>query len=160
MKKIFLTTLLFLFGMAAFTQGEKKNGIIYINHHYIDVVKKSMKAYAANDEATNRMIFSDTGRYIVSGMKKAVKIEEAFKMWNADFNFYDSIKVTQVGYPDYLHYVDQDAKTVQSWWLWSGKSKKTGERLKIDFVQFDNFNKAGKITEESIYGDFSKLEKE
>ena len=36
----------------------------------------------------------------------------------------------------------------------------TGETIKIDFVQFDDFNKAGKIEREIIYGDFSKMVKE
>lgn len=158
MKTVILTTALFLLGIAAFSQQEEKNGTIYIKHPYIDVVLKSMKAYVANDEATNRTIFSDTARYVVSGMEKWAKIEEGFKMWKKDFVFYDSIKVTQVGYPDYLHYVDEDAKTVQSWWKWSGKSRKTGKVLSVHFVQFDNFNKDGKIVEESLYGDFSKVE--
>jgi hypothetical protein len=48
---------------------------------------------------------------------------------------------------------------VQSWWTWYGKSKKTGETLRIDFVQFDDFAKDGKIDFESLYGDFSKIGK-
>lgn len=47
---------------------------------------------------------------------------------------------------------------VQSWWTWSGKSKKTGEMLKIPMVMFDEFNKDGKISKEYIFGDFSKAE--
>lgn len=160
MRKIILSTSLFLFAIAAFSQKEEKNGTIYIKHPYIDIVNKSMKAYVDKDEATNRTIFSDTAKFVVSGMDKWEKIDEAFKIWKTDFDFYDSIKVTQVGYPDYLHYVDGDAKTVQSWWKWTGNSKKTKQKVTIYFVQFDNFNSAGKITEESIYGDFSKMVKE
>ena len=74
-------------------------------------------------------------------------------------DFYDDVKVDVVGYPDYLHYVDKDQKYVQSWWKWSGKSKKTGEIINIDYVQFDKFDAAGKIISESIYGDFSKMVK-
>ena len=47
---------------------------------------------------------------------------------------------------------------VQSWWTWSGKSKKTGEVLKVPMVVFDAFNTDGKIVNEGIYGDFSKME--
>jgi hypothetical protein len=158
MKRIVLTATLLLVAIAGFTQAEKKNGTIYINHPYIDVVLKSSKAYVANDVATNKTFFADTARFGVTGMPKMIKIDEALKMWSSHFKYYDSINVRQDGYPDYLHYVDGDAKIVQSWWTWSGRSKKTGEKLRIMFVQFNTFNKDGKITEETLYGDFSKME--
>ena len=79
-------------------------------------------------------------------------------MWDGDNDFYTDIKLTPVGYPDYLSYDKDNEKVVQSWWTWSGKSKKSGEVLKISCVQFDDFNKDGKIQFESIYGDFSKME--
>ncbi|SRR5258706_6197429 len=159
MKKIILSAGVFLFAIAAFSQKEEKNGTIYIKHAYIDVVNKTAKTYLAKDEAANKTLYSDTAKWWVSGMPKAIPIAEAFKMWHSDFDYYDDIKLTTVGYPDYLHYVDQDSKIVQSWWKWSGKSKKTGEVITIDCVQFDSFNKDGKIVFESIYGDFSKMVK-
>lgn len=159
MRTTILTAALFLIGITAFSQTGEKNGTIYIKHPYIDAVNNAMKAYLAQDDAANKAIYSDTARYWASGMEKSVGIADAMKMWKSDFDYYDSIKVTPYGYPDYLHYIDQDAKIVQSWWKWSGKSKKTGELLTIQFVQFDDFNEAGKIAREGIYGDFSKLEK-
>ena len=159
-KKIILTSCLFLFGIAAYSQKEEKNGTIYIKHPYIDIVNKGAKAYLEKDDATNRKIFADTATFWVSGMTKRVKIEEAIKMWDSDFDYYTDVKQTAVGYPDYLHYKDQDQKYVQSWWKWSGKSKKTGEVITINFVQFDLFNKDGKIVDESLYGDFSKMVKD
>ena len=159
MKKIFLTAGLFLAVLAGFSQKEETNGTIYIKHPYIDVVNKSVQAYLTKDVAANTAIFADTARFWVSGMTKPVPIADAFKMWVSDFDYYDSIKVRGVGYPDYLAYKDQDAKVVQSWWTWYGKSKKTGVMVRIDFVQFDIFNKNGKIDFETIYGDFSKMVK-
>jgi hypothetical protein len=160
MKKITLTVTLFLLVIASFSQEIKKNGTIYINHPYIQAVHKSAEAYLKKDDAANMKIFADTAKFWASGMTKSIPIKDAIKMWDTDFDYYDDIKAKQVGYPDYLNYVDQNAKVVQSWWKWSGKSKKTGETLTIDFVQFDNFNAAGKIDFESIYGDFSKMVKE
>jgi hypothetical protein len=160
MRKIILTAGLFLFSFTAFSQKEEKNGIIYIKHPYIEVVNNAMKAYLAKDDATNLKIYADTAEFWVSGMPKPVGIKEAIKMWNSDFDFYDDIKLKPVGYPDYLHYDDKNFKSVQSWWKWSGKSKKTGETITIDYVMFDNFNKDGKIISEWIYGDFSKMVKE
>ncbi len=160
MKQIMVMTMLVVFSLTAFSQAEEKNGTIYIKHPYIDVVNGTVKAYLAKDEATNKNLYADTARFWISSMPKSIPIAEAFKMWTTDFDFYDDVKVTKVGYPDYLHYVDGDAKLVQSWWKWSGKSKKTGEVININYVQFNDFNTAGKITRESLYGDFSKMVKE
>lgn len=161
MKKVILIiTVVFFWGIASFCQAIEKNGTIYIKHPNIDLVNKAMQAYLKKDDATNMKIYSDTAKFWASGMEKAIGIAEAMKMWNSDFDYYDDIKLKTVGYPDYLNYIDKNSKIVQSWWQWSGKSKKTGEELKIDFVQFDSFNDAGKIDFEYIYGDFSKMKKE
>jgi len=160
MKKIFLTAGLFLAVLTGFSQKEEKNGTIYIKHPYIDVVNKSVQAYLAKDVATNTTIFADTARFWVSGMDKAVPIADAFKMWTSDFDYYSDIKLKMVGYPDFLAYKDKDQKVVQSWWTWTGKSKKTGALVSVDLVEFDTFNKDGKIEFEGLYGDFSKMVKE
>lgn len=159
-RRIVFTSFVFLFGIAAFCQKEQKNGTIYIKHPYINAVNKAAKAYLAKDVATNSKIYSDTAKFWISGLEKPIPIKEAFKMWSSDFDYYDDIKLTPVGYPDYLHYIDKDQKYVQSWWKQSGKSKKTGKIITVDFVQFDLFNKDGKIVNEGIYGDFSKWAKE
>src|ERR1700728_523569 len=125
MKKIILSISLFLFGMAAFSQTIKENGTIYVNHPYIDTINNSAKYYLTRDTAANRKIYSDTATLWASGMTKPMGISAAIKMWASDFDYFDSIKLVPVGYPDYLHYIDGDAKIVQSWWKWSGKSKKT-----------------------------------
>lgn len=159
MRKIILSCLLFLIGITVFSQKEEENGKIYITHPYIDIVNKSVKAYVDRDIPTNTALFADTATVWYSGIEKPIPIKDALNEWAADHDYYDSIKLAKVGYPDYLHYKDKDQKYVQSWWTWTGKSKKTGEVLKIDFVQFDRFNSAGKIEAEMLYGDFSKLVK-
>jgi hypothetical protein len=156
MKKFLVTISLLLVGIVSFSQ-EEKNGTIYIKHPYINLVNSAIKAYLAKDDAANAKIYADTAKWWVSGMEKSIPIADAIKMWDTDFDFYDDIKLTPVGYPDYLHYLDKDQKYVQSWWTWSGKSKKTGEVIKIDLVQFDRFNSAGRIDFETLYGDFSKM---
>lgn len=160
MKKIITTIALFLFVATAFCQKEVKNGTIYMKHANITSVDNSVKAYLAKDIAANSKIFSDTATFWCSGMEKSIPIEAALKSWVSHFDFYDDIKLTAVGYPDYLHYVKEDVRYVQSWWTWSGKSKKTGEIVTIAYVQFDKFDAAGKIINEGIYGDFSKMVKE
>ena len=159
MRKIFLTSLLFALVLTAFSQ-PKENGKIYMTHPYIDAVNKSMNAYIANDIKTTATFFADTATVWISGMDKFIPVAEAMKIFASDFEYYKDIKLTSVGYPDFLHYIDQDQQYVQSWWTWSGVSKKTGETVKIDLVQFDKFNTDGKISSEMIYGDFSKMVKE
>jgi len=155
MRKFIVTIGFFLAASTAFCQQEE-NGIIYIKHPNIDAVHNTVKGYLGKDMAALKMLYSDTARWWASGMTKSVPIAEAMKMWMSDFDVYDSISQKQVGYPDYLHYKDQNAKTVQSWWTMSGKSKKTGEVVRVPMFQLDDFNADGKIIRESIYGDFSK----
>ncbi len=93
-------------------------------------------------------------------MEKFIPIADAMKMWMTDFDYYDDVAQKEFGYPDYLHYKKEDSKVVQSWWTWSGKSKKTGEVVKIPMVIFDDFDTDGKIVREYMYGDFAKLVKE
>jgi hypothetical protein len=159
MRKIILSAVFLFSAIAGFCQAPEENGVIFIKHPYIDAVNRSTQAYRDKDTATNSKIFADTAKFWMSNMEKPIPIAAALKDWATDFDFYNDIKLVKVGYPDYLHYKDQDSKVVQSWWQWSGKSKKTGAVVKIDFVQFDNFNSAGKIDFESLYGDFSKLVK-
>ncbi|MEJ7831080.1 MAG: hypothetical protein WKF91_22935 [Segetibacter sp.] len=155
MRKILVTVGLFIATGTAFCQQEE-NGTIYIKHPNIDAVQKTTKAYLQKDLSALKTLYSDTAKWWASGMAKNIAIAEAMKLWMTDFDVYDSIDVKQVGYPDYMHYKDQDAKVVQSWWTMSGKSKKKGEWVRVPIMQFDDFNADGKITRESIYGDFSK----
>jgi len=159
MKTILLTIILLCTLSVSYSQEIKENGTIYINHPYINAVNASVKAYLAKDDAANRKIYADTAKFWVSGMgmSKPMGLNDMLKTWDADFDKYDSISLKTVGYPDYLHYVDMDAKVVQSWWHWSGKSKTTGKWTDVDFVEFDVFNKDGKISYETSYGNFSSL---
>jgi hypothetical protein len=159
MKKVLITAALFLFGMTAFCQQEE-NGTIYIKHPYIDVVNNASKAYESQDWASIKGMYSDTAKWWVSGMEKFIPIADAMKIWKGDFDHFSDVKQVQFGYPDFLHYNKDNSMVVQSWWTWSGKSKKTGEVIKVPMVMFDDFNVDGKIIREYIFGDFSKVSME
>ncbi len=161
MKKFFILSFLSLTGILGYSQ-EVENGIVYMKHPNIDAVIKSAGAYVAKDMNTEKTLYADTAKWWFSGLPKPIPIGEAYKGWLNDFNYFDSVQqVAQPGsYPDYIHYKDHDQKTVISYWVWSGNSKKTGEKMKVWFIQLDNFNNAGKIEFESLYGDFSKIIKE
>jgi hypothetical protein len=159
MKTIILSFSLLLLGFASFSQ-EETNGTIYIKHPYIDVVNAAQKAYLAKDDATSMRLYSDTAKFWYSGMDKPVSLTEAMKGWDSDFDYFNNIQFKTVGYPDYLHYKLGDAKIVQSWWTWTGVSKKTGKTIKVDMVLFDWFNNDGKIATEVGYGNFDDYNKE
>jgi hypothetical protein len=154
MKKILITAVLFLAGITAFCQEE--NGTIYIKHSYIDVVNNANKDYVANNFTTTQNYYADTAKWWVSGMADFIPLADAVKMWKSDFDRFDDIRQVPLGYPDFLHYKKNNSMIVQSWWTWSGKSKKTGDVVKVPMVMFDEFNADGKISREYIFGDFSK----
>ncbi len=156
MKKVLITAVLFLSAITAFCQDEE-NGTIYIKHPYIEVVNNANKDYVANNFTTTQNYYADTAKWWVSGMNDFIPIADAVKMWKGDFDKFDNINETPMGYPDFLRYKKDNAMVVQSWWTWSGKSKKTGQVIKVPMVMFDEFNADGKIAREFIYGDFSKL---
>lgn len=159
MKKVLFTAVLSFFAITAFCQTEE-NGTIYIKHPYIEIVNQSSKAYETQDWASLQKIYADTAKWWSSGMENFIPITDAMNSWKKDFQYFDDIRQVPQGYPDYLHYKKENVKIVQSWWTWTGKSKKTGEVLKVPMVIFDEFNAAGKISREYTYGDFSKLLKE
>ncbi len=159
MRKIFLSIGILLIGVSAFSQKEEKNGTIYIKHPYITIVENGVKAYLAHDVATLKSYYADTAKYWASGLDKFVPMADAFKTWWATFEKYD-VTMTPMGYPDYLHYVKDDTKVVQSWWTWIAKPKDGGPEVKVYMVMFQEFNKDGKITSQGNYGDFSKIQRE
>jgi hypothetical protein len=156
MKKLFLSLCILAIGIASFAQAEKTNGTIYINHPYIDAVNKSVASYMSQNVAVWRTLYADTAKFSITGIAKSFSIQEQEKYFGLDFKYFTNITMKPYGYPDYLHYEKDNAMVVQSWWIWSGKSKKTGKEVKILFVMFDDFNSAGKIVSESSFGDFTE----
>jgi hypothetical protein len=158
MKKTLSTIALSLIVMLSFAQTEKKNGTIYVNHPNIEVVNNTVKGYVTQNVDLWSSCYADTAKFWISGMdiKKRISKKENLSMLNTDHKFFNDIKVKRFGYPDYLAYDQGNDKVVQSWWTWTGTSKKTGKELVITFVVFDWFNKDGKIVQEGTFGDFSK----
>jgi len=156
MKKLLLSFTMLLFTILTFAQSEKTNGTIYINHPNIDVVNKMIKGYLTQDMSLYKSCYSDTVKFATPGSDKVQNLKDNISVQNVDFKYFDKISIVSSGYPDYLHYKKDDARSVQSWWTWTGTSKKTHKVIKVSFVTFDDFNTAGKIIRELTYGDFTK----
>ena len=158
MKKLISTFALSLIVMISFAQTEKTNGTVYIKHPYIDVVNKTVEGYVNQNADLWNSCYADSATFWISGMdiNKWNNKMDNLTMLKKDHKFFKNITVTQYGYPDFLAYDQGNDKVVQSWWTWSGTSKKTGKKLNITFAVFDWFNEDGKIFREGTFGDFSK----
>lgn len=152
--------LLFLFAIlsnAAFAQKMVKNGTIYKEHPYIEVIKKIAGLYEQGNAdgmakyyADTAHIFGmtrynpDTGLMTKHLMPKSKALVEAKAGWQTVIDNWDHIKMAPLSAPDGLAYADSPF-TVQSWWLVTLVNKKTGKTAAVEMVLFDMFNKDGKI---------------
>ncbi|MBS1520048.1 MAG: hypothetical protein JST50_03540 [Bacteroidetes bacterium] len=150
MKKLLIVAFILL-SCGVFAQ-EQKNGTIYKEHPYITAVNNSMAFFLKQDWDGMANLYSDTVKFYDPSTPKPYGLTDAKKGWLDVYNGWEQISVTKQGYPDGLQY-DQDPFTVQSWWVINAVNKKTKKTAKVYMVQFDEFNKSGKITREISYYD-------
>ena len=155
MKKI-LIAVFSLLTCGAFAQSPVKNGTIYKEHPYITVVNNSIELFKKQDWDGMTKLFADTVKFYDPSSPKAISLADEKKGWAGIYNDWDQITITKQGYPDALQY-DKDPFTVQSWWAISVVNKKTKKTAKFYMVQFDTFNKDGKIDSEAEYYDQTPL---
>jgi hypothetical protein len=167
MKKLFV--LLAIVSNAAFAQKMVKNGVIYKEHPYIEIVKKVAGLYEQGNAGGMAKYYSDTAhvygmtRYNPDTglmkkhlMPKSKALAEAKAGWQQVIDNWDHIKMAPLGSPDGLAYADSPF-TVQSWWLVTLVNKKTGKTAAVEMVLFDMFNKNGKIATQLEYYDPTPL---
>jgi len=155
MKKL-LIVVLTLLASSTFAQNMQKNGTIYKEHPYIDVVNNSTALFLKNDWDGYAKLYADTAKFFDSTTPKPSKLADVKKSWADISANWEQVTVTKQGYPDGLQY-DKDPFTVQSWWIVTAVNKKTKKTAKFNMVQFDNFNKDGKIDLEVAYYDQTSL---
>ena len=155
MKKLFILAFTLIAG-SAFAQNTQKNGTIYKEHPYITVVNSSMDLFSKQDWDGLSKLYADTVKFYDPSSPKAINLADEKKGWAAIYNDWEQITITKQGYPDGLQY-DKDPFTVQSWWAITSVNKKTKKTAKFYMVQFDEFNKDGKIDMELAYYDQTPL---
>jgi hypothetical protein len=155
MKKL-LIVVFTLLACGAFAQTVQKNGTIYKEHPYITIINNSNDLFLKQDWDNLGKLYADTAKFYDPSSPKSYGLAEAKKTWLEIFSNWEQIKVTKQGYPDGLEY-DKDPFTVQSWWIVTAVNKKTKKPVKFYMVQFDEFNKAGKIGIETAYYDLTPL---
>jgi len=157
--------MLLLLSNAAFAQRMVKNGTIYKEHPYIEVIKKLARLYEQGDVSGMAEYYADTVH--VYGMTryspdtgliekhllpKSKALTEAKVGWQEVIDNWENIKMTPLSPPDGLKY-DNAPFTVQSWWLLTLTNKKTHKTAVTEIVIFDLFNKDNKIAVQLEYYD-------
>ncbi|HEY9000418.1 MAG TPA: nuclear transport factor 2 family protein [Mucilaginibacter sp.] len=154
MKKLLIAAFILL-SCGVFAQ-EQKNGTIYKEHPYITVVNNSFDLFLKQDWSGLANLYADTAKFYDPSSSKPYSLADEKKGWAGIYNDWEQITVTKQGYPDGLQY-DKDPFTVQSWWTVTCVNKKTKKTAKFYMVQFDEFNKDGKIDMELAYYDQTPL---
>jgi hypothetical protein len=155
MKKL-LILLFVMVSYGALAQTPEKNGIIYKKHPYITIVNNSTALFIKQDWVGLAKLYADTARFYDPSSPKKQTLADEKKAWADIAAKWTQIKVVPVGYPDGLEYT-KDPFTVQSWWKVTAVNKKTKKTATFHMVQFDEFNKAGKIGTEIAYYDLTPL---
>lgn len=167
MKKLLLIILI-AGSVSAFGQ-KVKNGVIYKEHPYINIVKQLAGLYEQEDIAGMAKLYADTAkiygmtRYHVDTAQVAQwsvpppkGLAGAKAGWQQVFDNWEQIKMRPIGTLDGLAYAN-GAFTVQSWWLFTLVNKKTKKVAKVELVLFTQFNKEGKIATQIEFYDPTSL---
>ena len=168
MKKLLLLVLIAC-SVSALAQKKVKNGIIYKEHPYIEVVKLVASLYEKGDTAAMAMLYADSAqvygmtRYSVDTSKVAQwsvppskGLAGAKAGWQQIFDNWEQIKMRMIGVPEAMAY-DDSPFSVQSFWLFTMVNKKTKKVAKVEMVLFVLFNKAGKIATQIEFYDPTSL---
>ena len=131
----------------------RTNGTIYVNHEYINTVRKMMGALANGDADKAFSYFTDDATFsnldmAVGESHTVAEEKEGFLGMLKDWTI-ESIDVR--GYPDYLEYELGNSKAVQSWWIARMTRKSDGKKVKLPLMMIHDFNDEGKITREAGY---------
>lgn len=131
----------------------QENGKIYINHPYINSVRKLVNAYCAKNLAALTENYSPDATFSNSTMKwgESDDVAKHKKDLEGQFANNDNIKMKQVGYPDCIYYAKDNIYVVYSWWVWSATSKKDGKKVEMPLLLSDSFGSDGKIVSEEAY---------
>jgi hypothetical protein len=155
MKKL-LTVVFTLLAYCAFAQTAQKNGTIYKEHPYITIVNNSNDLFLKQDWDGMLKLYADSAKFYDPSSTKPSHVADMKKSWADIYANWEQITVVKQGYPDGLQY-EKDPFTVQSWWAVTAVNKKTKKTAKFNMVQFDEFNKDGKIVLEFSYYDQTPL---
>ncbi|WP_340114049.1 nuclear transport factor 2 family protein [Maribellus mangrovi] len=131
----------------------KENGAIYINHEYINVVRKLVNAYCSMNIDSVMSFYAPDAVFMTTENQwdESFGLEIYKKALEDLFADSEYIAMEQYGYPDCMHYEKNDNYTVYSWWTGHIKSKETGKVVNIPQMLSMQFNEDGKISMQINY---------
>ena len=134
------------------SQTTKENGTVYINHPYINSVRKLLNEYIAMDIDAWAEYFAPNAKFYFTSLKPGeyMSLEERKESLTELFSDRKEIKFTQVGYPDCIYYLKDDQYTVKSLWKVTDISE-NGEIYEFSLYLNHVFNKEGKVVMEFAY---------
>jgi hypothetical protein len=129
-----------------------ENGTIYINHPFINTLRKYMNDYAAGDAEKCAEYFAPNAYFKNATMKmdEYRRLSEQIEIWKKSFAAMKSMKLKVIGYPDLLHYTKGDSYKIISWWKVTLIDEKD-QKIEFPLLLDHNFNKEGKITSENAF---------
>ena len=105
----------------------KMSGIIKGNDQHTKKVKKFMKAYVDNDMSSAKDVFSSDAVFYVNDTK--MTIEDMIEGFSVGHQFFDNIAHNNVDMA--TMYYNNGSIYTNTWYDWSGISKKNGEDASI-----------------------------
>ena len=135
----------------AWPGNDMKNGVIYMNHEYINSVRKLQYAYFHGDVEKAMSYFHEDAMFRDINEAEAMNSEQILARDAKMFENWDVSSLDEVGYPDYLEYDWREAKVVMSWWNFRMVRKSDGKQVTIPVHFSDRFDNDGKIIRRTSY---------
>jgi len=131
----------------------RTNGTLYKYHENINKVRRMIRAFEQNDSEKAYSYFDEEARFTSIHMPRgeSSNLEENKANTAKILEAYEIESIDMVGYPDYLHYEQNDSRVVQSWWNFRIKRKADGKKIKLPVMYMHDFNEDGMITRSSVY---------
>tara|TARA_B100000965_G_scaffold403803_1_gene432858 strand:+ start:42 stop:959 length:918 start_codon:yes stop_codon:yes gene_type:complete len=146
MKKIF--TLSFFILAFILNAQKKKNGNLYIEHPYIDVVEKFNTAFTSGDTETLKSLVSDDFKWYTTNARTPRTIDQLIGRSSYLSKNVTNFQIKHWGgsYPDVLEYKKDKVTDVKTYERLTGYDKNTGVDLRMPRYATFRFDNESKIT--------------
>ena len=127
---------------------KKKNGNLYIEHPYIDVVEKFNSAFTSGDIETLKELISDDFQWYTTNARRPRTTQQLIGRSNYLSKNIVNFKIKHWGgsYPDVLEYKKDKVTDVKTYERLTGYDKTTGVNLRMPRYATFRFDKNSKIT--------------